>query len=154
MSEAPENAEIFLPTRFVCKGLRYDMGDRELQVVLHQVGEEPILPANIPERFWALKPTTKGFITGFVYTVEASTGSIRPGTMKLVGEWGKLSDVDEWRALTIAARATLDDTKRLSKAKDDEGILKSLDPVRAAYRKTNSTGKIALELAVLRYLRR
>lgn len=75
------------------------------------------------------------------------------------GEWivnaRDLEQIKNWRAEDVAAEAMRSrDSKEKKAKKDFDPLFEALDPVREAYRKTNSVGKQAIIAALIEYITR
>lgn len=151
MSDTPEKKPLS-PMRFVCKGLRFVYADKDLYVVLARVDHEPDKGEAL-DRLYKFGKTTKIFGAGFVYEIEANDTQISSSTAKMIRECGADADRDEWRAKTIAAKASLEDYKRIVKAKGQDAEIVALAPIRRAWRDATPAGKIAIEFAVLKFIR-
>lgn len=90
---------------------------------------------------------------GAVYTIEMSEDSVRPSSLKYVERYDNESVVAEIVTLSDAQRAAVDVRRRENKDKNQDHIYECLAPLRRAYQRADSYGRLIIEVRVLRALK-
>jgi len=94
---------------------------------------------------------------GCVYSFEYEPGETfryYASTQRFVGQWKDDSDRAVWQAQARAFDIEQAAIRERKKAEGVNDMLDALEPLRRRYQKTNATGKLAIEVLLLSYLRR
>jgi hypothetical protein len=136
-----------------CTGLT-ELSDGKVGVVLQIVKPDGTLDTT--RKVFAEKACKKvSMFIGSTYQVEATedfSTAIIAGA-KYQGIWANDADRAEWKTLERAFTLERAAKKRHASDADRNAMSESLAPIREAYRKTNSVGRLAIEIQVLAYLR-
>lgn len=104
-------------------------------------------------RWFKPKKQIKALVVGGVYSAKASATGITL-EFKRVGRYSDEDQIVSWRVLDDAAEVA----ERMAKLEKDERtadtIGEAIEPIRAAYQKTDTRGKRAIEALVLAALRK
>lgn len=107
---------------------------------------------NGKERIFSARAFKLAYI-GNVYTIDAAENTCWPDTLQFVSKWYDATDVAEWQAKARAFEVRRRMSRIAREAGKPEELQSALEPIRRAYRKTDATGRIALEATVLYFLR-
>lgn len=148
----PDEKEEMTPRLVVCTGIT-ELTDGKLGAVLQEVIDGKIDPRRLvfEEKF-----TAKAFVrTGGTYTLPATAdfSRARIKDAKYEGLWGDEADRIRWKADEDALRGARNALKRQKLDLSSNPIREALEPLRIAWIETNYTGRLALEVQLLAYLR-
>lgn len=150
---ADTNNEPMTPYTVVCTGLT-ELSDGKLGVVLQLTDAENMIGS---ERYiFAEKFASKALIrTGGMYKIEFNADMTQAGISKAkyVGQWPIEQDRIKWRAADDALKGAQAALKRQRLDMQDNVVKNALASLRDVWIKTNYTGRLALEVQVLAYLR-
>lgn len=140
---------------YVCKGRKWLFEAKTMWVVLQQLSPEKELVGE--DKYFEDGKDMKRYSVGAVYEIETTPLNEKQRSYRLRGAtfkwlWGG-PERDEWKLLNDASEMQATLFKKEKDAKAELKTLESLDPIRRAYWKTNATGRMALELAILKYIR-
>ncbi len=90
---------------------------------------------------------------GSTYEIEANETSIRPSTARWQGRYHNDEVVRTWQAMADACEIAERARKAEAAEKRTDLNFQALEPFRRAWLRTNSIGRLALEVRVLAYLR-
>jgi hypothetical protein len=97
---------------------------------------------------------------GLLYSFEieqeedGSWTSYYPTSQRYIGPWADEAERAVWQAQARAFEIEQSAIRLRKKAEGTIDMLEVLEPLRRKYSKTNATGKLALEVLILSYLRR
>lgn len=106
-------------------------------------------------RYYELKPRVSSkFTIGNIYEFESKEDkSIIVNSSKFINHFSDENKIASWHIADLAVRSEVS-LKNKEKTGIHEIIEKTLKPLRQRYYETDSLGKIAIEIAVLNYMRR
>jgi hypothetical protein len=148
-----DNKEPMTVRSVVCTGIT-ELTSGKLGVVLQEIIDGVVSRTN--RTVFDEKSCSKAMIrTGAVYNIEfnAEFSSARLAGAKYVGLWPNEEDRIKWRAQDDALKGERAAKKRQKLDLSDNAIKKALDPLRDVWIATNYTGRLALEVQILAYIR-
>lgn len=127
-----------------------DKGKEGLRFI--EVSPESQTLENGKERIFSAKVFKLAYV-GNMYTIEATENTCWPDTLQFVSKWHDATEVAEWQAKARAFDVRRRMVRIAREAGKPEELQSALEPLRRAYRKTDATGRIALEATILYFLR-
>jgi len=150
MSDKPEGQDPMEDHRLVCGGLRY--GRNGLSVALFPEGQYE--PGS--ERLYTARKAFRHMVVGGIYLVPATPDL---GTVRLQAKWAGRLDNDElvsaWQLTSSAASFQAFSAKEEKADRDHlrRSLERMLEPIRREYAEASITGRLAIEVELLRALR-
>ena len=141
------------PMNLVCAGRREMDGKLYLDM---RLAERPTNPTRFPT-----KQTNRDYRPGAIYRLNAkigddgelSTVAFKPGYETFVKQYPEKELVGLWRLEHDAAESAARRRKLNAKTNGIDEAIAVLEPIRRAWRKTDSYGRRAIEATILDYLR-
>lgn len=149
MTDTSTTDEGYTTVQWVCIGRVRDKNNK-LHIVFQDIDRD-----DLGENRHSFENDRKYFklvFAGEVYSILFNGAKIR-GEMQHVCSWHDISQRVAWQIAERAEIAAQQLENKVKKAGDVKEIIKSLKPLRTAYRRTDRYGRMAIELLMLDYLR-